>query len=444
MKQKLVVLGAAESGVGAAILGKKQGFEVFVSDFGKISDSYKTELEHYQLAYEEEKHSLTQILAADLVIKSPGIPEKADIIKKIRAAEIPIISEIEFASRYTPATLIAITGTNGKTTTTLFTYHLLKEAGLNVGLAGNVGNSFAKKVAEADHDYYVLEVSSFQLDDIDTFKPHIAILTNITPDHLDRYGYKMENYAASKFNIVRNQTFNDLFIYNADDEVTANQLNQRDIQVNTDYFSASFYKEDKLVIPTYDYTENQQVHIIFDRLPLKGKHNAMNMSAAIMAALRIGILPEQIQASFDSFVNAPHRLEKVGEINGITFINDSKGTNVEATFYALDSYTQPIIWIAGGIDKGNDYTAIEDLVKKKVKALICLGKDNSKLTSFFGEMIPYIYETQSVKEVVSIAYQLAERGDVVLLSPACASFDLFKNYMDRGDQFREAVKNFKP
>jgi len=442
-KRKLVVLGAGESGVGTCLLGKKLGFNIFLSDSGTIQPLFLDEILAHEIPFEQGRHTWSRILEADAVVKSPGIPEKADIIQAIRAKNIPIMSEIEFASRYTDAKLIAITGTNGKTTTTLFTYHLLKTAGLSVGLAGNIGNSFAKAVATEHHDYYVLEVSSFQLDDIFHFRPHIAILTNITPDHLDRYDYKMENYVASKFKLIKNMSVGDTFIYNADSEIIASWLVNRNFSFHTLPFSEAYYSQNHLLIPYLKNLEDWQSEdklLRFDNLPLRGKHNAMNMSAAILAALQIGVNQEQITKAFSSFVGAPHRLESVGIHNGIEFVNDSKATNVDATFYALDSFEQPIIWIAGGIDKGNDYKQIEALVHKNVKALVCLGKDNTKLTDFFGEIVPYIAETQSMQEAVVKAYHFAEKGDVVLLSPACASFDLFKNYMDRGDQFRECVR----
>ncbi|MCS7005008.1 MAG: UDP-N-acetylmuramoyl-L-alanine--D-glutamate ligase [Cytophagales bacterium] len=442
MKQRLVVLGAGESGTGSALLGKKQGFDVFVSDAGKIQPPFLEELIAHQISFEEGKHTLHRILEADLVVKSPGIPEKAEVIQAIRAQKIPIISEIEFGFRFTNAFIVAITGTNGKTTTTMFTYHLLKNAGLSVKLAGNIGNSFARAVAHEKHDYYVLEVSSFQLDDIDKFRPHIGILTNITPDHLDRYDYKMENYVASKFNMIRNMNIGDTFIYNADSEIIASRMKNKVFPFHTLPFSESYYQNTHLLIPFLKSSqdlETKDTLLRFDNLPLRGKHNGMNMSAGILAALQIGISPQVIQDSLPSFKGAPHRLEFVAEWNGIEFINDSKGTNVDATFYALDSFQKPIVWIAGGVDKGNDYRQIEELARKHVKALVCLGKDNTKLKEFFGEIIPYIVETTSMREAVIKAYHFAEKGDVVLLSPACASFDLFKNYIDRGEQFKYYV-----
>ncbi len=441
--KKIVVLGGRESGVGAAILAHRRGMEVLLSDNGTIPEDYLAELEYHGIEFEQGGHTHSRILKAELVVKSPGIPEKAPIIQKIRQAKIPICSEIEFASRFTQAKIIAITGTNGKTTTTLLTYHLLKSAGLNVGLAGNVGESFAKKVALQHFDWYVLEVSSFQLDDIQTFKPDVAILLNITPDHLDRYD-SMEDYITAKFNIARYMDSGGIFIYNADDEIIARRLNQgHSIKAQMEPFTLGFYKDDRLFIPALRQVEdnlNIPKKHIFDRLPLVGKHNALNQSAALLAALRIGIDEQTLQRGLLSFVNAPHRLEKVGEINGITFINDSKATNVDAVRYALDAYDKPIVWIAGGIDKGNDYTQIRDLVRQKVKALVCLGKDNSKLIDFFAEEVSTVIDTHDIRDAVRKAYQLAEKGEIVLFSPACSSFDLFKNYEDRGEQFRKAVE----
>lgn len=441
--KKVVVLGGGESGIGAAILAKKSGYDVFVSDSAKISPDYLAELQYHNIEFEQGNHGMERILSADEVIKSPGIPEKSPIIQHIRSKNLPISSEIDFAYRHTQAKIIAITGTNGKTTTSLFTYHLLKSAGLNVGLAGNIGESFAKKVAFDHYDWYVLEVSSFQLDDIHAFKPNVGILLNITPDHLDRYD-SFEHYIEAKFNLCRFMDGAGLFIYNADDENIARRMNKKPIEhTQLEPFMLAYFKDERLFLPAsryYDEDLNIPKKHIFDRLPLAGKHNAMNIAAAVLAALRIGIDEKTIQESFSSFQNAAHRLEKIGEINGITFINDSKATNVDSVFYALDAYSSPIVWIAGGIDKGNHYEQILDLVRQKVKALVCVGKDNRKLMDFFAEEISVIIDTQDMKDAVRKAYQLAEKGDVVLLSPACSSFDLFKNYEDRGNRFRLAVE----
>lgn len=467
MSQKIVILGAGESGIGAALLAQKQGWEVWVSDRTAIKAPYRQELEQAAIPFEEGVHSEEVILQADLVVKSPGIPPTAAIVRSIRERGIPVVSEIEFAARYTSARLVAITGTNGKTTTTLLTYHLLRKAGLNVLMGGNVGVSFARLVAQhPEPDWFVLEVSSFQLEDIDTFRPTVALLLNITPDHLDRYD-GMDSYAAAKFNILRNMGTGSLFIYNADDEIIARHLNRQTILANTEPFHAGFLVEsvanpDGELVPVTPYLSiptrlvpgpfgelsEEPAHFAFHELPLRGRHNAMNMSAAILAALRCGVQPEEIARHLASFINAPHRLETVGVINGITFINDSKATNVEACAYALESflpnplqtnYRPSVVWIAGGVDKGNDYSMLEPLVNQCVKGIICLGVDNQKLAQAFGESVSFFYETQQITDAVLKAYHYAENGDVVLLSPACASFDLFKNYEDRGEQFRLAV-----
>ncbi|MDJ1504170.1 UDP-N-acetylmuramoyl-L-alanine--D-glutamate ligase [Xanthocytophaga agilis] len=445
---KIVVLGGGESGVGAALLAKAKGFEVFLSDKGKLQESYRQTLRDNDIPFEEETHTEDLILDATEVIKSPGIPDKVDIIKKLKALSIPVISEIEFASRYTKAKLVAITGSNGKTTTTLLTYHLFKEAGLNVGLAGNVGHSFAELVIEDKFDWYVLEMSSFQLDNSYTFRPYISILTNITPDHLDRYDYKFENYIDSKFRVIQSQTPEDYFIYYRDsppikEKLETIELKPLALPITTSPEGAELgntnlsYVTDSLLRTSY---RTSEIQIAIKDLPLKGVHNALNISCALLACQIAGINDTAILAGLQTFRNAPHRLEKVGEINGVTFINDSKATNVDSVFYALGSFDQePLIWIAGGVDKGNDYTQIEELVKQKVKALICLGKDNSKLQAFFKGKIPAIYESQSIEDVITLGTEIGRPGDVVLLSPACASFDLFRNYEDRGDQFRKAV-----
>tara|TARA_R110000737_G_scaffold12693_2_gene28618 strand:- start:2431 stop:3765 length:1335 start_codon:yes stop_codon:yes gene_type:complete len=441
--KRLVVLGGGESGVGTAILGKKEGFEVFVSDKGIIKEEYRKVLEHFEIDWEEQQHSEEKILNADLVMKSPGIPDKVPLVAKLKEVGVPIISEIEFASRYAKATIIGITGSNGKTTTTMLTNHILKEGGLNVGMAGNIGDSYAKMVAEKDFDYYVLEISSFQLDGIVDFKPHIAILTNITPDHLDRYEYKFENYIASKFRIAKNQTKEDYLIYDADDEVIVQWLQKNPVQSKLLPFSISkkldegaYLENDKIIIKTH----NNTIEMSTDALALEGKHNVKNTMAATTAAKLISIRKETIRRSIENFQGAEHRLEKVLKIHHVQYINDSKATNVNATYYALDSMKTPTVWIVGGVDKGNDYKELMPLVREKVKAIICLGTDNSKIKDAFGNVVDLVVETFAMDEAVKVAYKIAERGDTVLLSPACASFDLFKNYEDRGNQFKEAIK----
>ena len=441
---RLVILGGGESGVGTAILGKQKGFEVFVSDKGEIKEKYKKVLEHFEIEWESGEHTEAKILNADVVMKSPGIPDKVPLVKALVEKGVPVISEIEFASKYTDANLIGITGSNGKTTTTMLTHHLLKDGGLNVGMAGNIGDSYAKMVAEQDFDHYVLEISSFQLDGIVDFKPHIAILTNITPDHLDRYEYKFENYIASKFRIAMNQDKNDYLIYDADDEVIQDWLKKHPVQSKLVPFSVKrkleegAWLEDKTIKIKL---EHKTLEMSEDILALEGQHNVKNTMAASMAAMLVKVRKETIRNSIQSFQGVPHRLEKVLKINHVEYINDSKATNVNATFYALDGIKKPIIWIAGGVDKGNDYSELMSLVREKVKCIICLGTDSSKLIDAFGNVIDLMVETYSMEEAVKVAYKVAERGDAVLLSPACASFDLFKNYEDRGDQFKNAVKN---
>ncbi|GAB3289672.1 Mur ligase family protein [Hymenobacter tenuis] len=449
MSKKIVVLGAAESGVGAALLAQAKGYTVFVSDRGPIQDSYKEKLTQAGIPFEENQHTLDEILTADEVVKSPGIPEKAPVIQALREMGTPVISEIELAGRYTKAKCICITGTNGKTTTTLLTYHLLKEAGLKVGLAGNVGYSLAEQVIADENDYYVVELSSFQLDDTYRFQAWISVLLNITPDHLDRYGYSMENYAKAKLRITQNQDSNGYFIYNADDEyiqryfpaaLRSMQQLPFSLHKRPDYQLAGYYSsEDRLCVdmqPGY-YSETEEISTA--RSVLIGQHNRQNTLAAVLCARVVGIEKEQIEASLQTFRNADHRLQLVGELNGVRFINDSKATNVEAAWYALDGITQPIVWIAGGTDKGNDYTSLLPLADSSVKALVCLGVDNEKLKTSFASVISHIEETQSMEAAVQRAAALASPGDVVLLSPACASFDLFKNYEDRGRQFADAV-----
>lgn len=441
---RLVILGGGESGVGTAILGLKRGFEVFVSDKGEIKDKYKEVLEHFGIEWESGQHTEAKILNADMVMKSPGIPDKAPLIKELVAKGIPVISEIEFASRYTDATIIGITGSNGKTTTTMMTYHLVKEGGLNAGMAGNIGDSYAKMVAEQDFDHYVLEISSFQLDGIVDFKPHVAVITNITPDHLDRYEYKFENYIASKFRIAMNQDEQDYLIYDADDEVLVDWLKKHPVRSKLIPFTlkgeveeGAWLENDTIKIKL----EHKTLEMSTDILALEGQHNVKNTMAASMAALLVKVRKETIRQSIQSFQGAPHRLEKVLKINHVEYINDSKATNVNATFYALDGIKKPIVWIVGGVDKGNDYSELMPLVREKVKGIICLGMDNSKLMDAFGNVIDLMIETYSMEEAVKVAYKMAERGDAVLLSPACASFDLFQNYEDRGNQFKNAVKN---
>lgn len=442
--KRLVILGGGESGVGTAILGKQKGYDVFVSDGGKIKDNYKAALEALGVDWEEERHTETKILLADVVMKSPGIPDSVSLVVKLREMEIPVISEIEFASQYTDATIIGITGSNGKTTTTMLTYHLLKSEGLNVGMAGNIGDSFAKMVAEQKYDYYVLEISSFQLDGIVDFKPHISIITNITPDHLDRYEYKFENYIDSKFKIVQNQTAEDYLIYDADDEVLVDYLEKNKIQpklipfsLEKEFSEGAFIKDNKIQITT----QNNTMEMEQDTLALEGKHNLKNTMAASTAAKLVQIRKQTIRESVQNFQGAEHRLEKVLKIHHVQYINDSKATNVNATYYALDSMKTPTVWIVGGLDKGNDYRSLMPMVREKVKAIVCLGLDNSKIKDAFGNVVDLMVETFSMEEAIKVAYKIAERGDTVLLSPACASFDLFKNYEDRGNQFKEAVKN---
>jgi UDP-N-acetylmuramoylalanine--D-glutamate ligase len=445
MSERVVILGAGESGTGAALLAKQKGFEVFVSDQGPIKDKYKEELHAENIPFEDNKHTDEKILNASLIIKSPGIPIKADIIKKVSAAGISTIDELEFASLYTDAKIIAITGTNGKTTTTLLTYHLLKEAGFNVALAGNVGISMARQVASGQFKWYVLEMSSFQLDGIKTFKPEISVLLNITPDHLDRYEYSLENYINSKFHLIQNMGSDQHFIYYVNDPIIEREVNKRTLipkQVPVSLAALSkapiHFDGQKM---NFQLAENFTIGQ--SETTLKGPHNLINTMSAVSAAFLAGASIQSIKAALKTFKNAPHRLESVATINGVEFVNDSKATNVDSVVYGLGSYDQPLIWIAGGIDKGNDYNIIRDEVKKKVKVLICLGKDNSKLKMAFSGVVEEIYETQSVAELVRQALKVASAGDVVLLSPACASFDLFKNYEDRGDQFRRAVLDLK-
>jgi UDP-N-acetylmuramoylalanine--D-glutamate ligase len=438
-----VILGGGESGVGTALLGKAEGYKVFVSDKGKIKEKYRNVLLNNEIEFEDEQHTESKILNADIVMKSPGIPDKVALIKKIREAGIKVVSEIEFASKFTDATLVAITGSNGKTTTATLTHHLLKED-LDVGLAGNIGDSFAKQIIDENHNNYVLEVSSFQLDDIHDFKPKIAILTNITPDHLDRYDYKFENYIASKFRIVENQKEDDYFIYDSDDEVIEEWLQNHKIQSKRMPFSltkvveeGAYYKNNKIIITI----DNNQIIMPTENLALEGKHNIKNAMAASTVAHLLKIRKQTIRESLENFQGVEHRLEHVLKINKVQYINDSKATNVNATYFALESMDAPTVWIVGGVDKGNDYKELFPFVNEKVKAIICLGVDNAKLFEAFGNMVDVIIETQYMSEAVKIAYKVADAGENVLLSPACASFDLFENYEDRGRQFKNAVRN---
>lgn len=443
MKKKLVILGAGESGTGAAILAKKKGFDVFVSDYGKISPKYKNVLSNFDIDYEEGKHTDELVLNAGEMVKSPGIPENVPIVEKFKKMGKKVISEIEFAGRYTHAKMICITGSNGKTTTTLLTYHILKNAGLNVGLAGNVGNSFAWLVAENEYDIYVLEISSFQLDTMFHFKADIAIITNITPDHLDRYDESFEKYTASKFRILQNQQPVDHFIFCTDDPVVVKEIQKRDVVAKKYPFSlhkeleqGAYIDNNELIIKTHDKTFTMNIN----ELALQGKHNIYNSMAAGVASRILDIKKEILKKSLCDFQNVEHRLEYVINVHGIEFINDSKATNVNATWYALESMQKPVIWIAGGIDKGNDYNILKDIVEKKVKAIVCLGKDNKKLIETFSEMVEVIVDTDNIEDAVKSAYYLGHPGDVALLSPACASFDLFENYVDRGNQFKQKAK----
>lgn len=440
---KLVILGGGESGVGAAILGKEKGMEVFLSDMGSLKPEYRETLLKENIEFEEGKHSEEKILDADLVVKSPGIPPYAPMVKKITDKDIPVLSEIEFAGRYTDAKMVCITGSNGKTTTTLLTYHILRNAGLNVGLAGNVGKSLALQVAREHHDVYVIELSSFQLENMYDFKANIAVIMNITPDHLDRYDHKMENYVKAKFRILQNQTAEDYFIYWQDDPVVAEQIRQ--IQIEAIKMPFSEFKEEG----SKAYVENGIVKFITpgevweiprDKLSLTGLHNLYNSMAAGLSASLLDIKKDKIRAALEDFEAVEHRLEYVATVNGVRYINDSKATNVNSTWYALESMTTPTVLILGGKDKGNDYSEIEELVKDKVKAIVCMGKDNSKLLDFFYGKVPQISDTHSIEDAVKECARLASEGDTVLLSPCCASFDLFSSYEDRGEKFKQQVK----
>lgn len=440
----LVILGGGESGVGTALLGKKTGYKVFVSDKGEISKKYKEVLINNEIDFEENQHTESKILTADVVMKSPGIPDKIALIQKLKEKSIPVISEIEFAAEFTNAKIIGITGSNGKTTTTLLTHHILKNGGLNVGIAGNIGDSFAKQVAENDFKNYVLEISSFQLDGIEDFKPHIAILTNITPDHLDRYEYKFENYIASKFRITKNQKPTDYLIYDADDEAINNWLKKNNAQAKLVPFSlekklkyGAYIKDNNIIINI----NKDKINMPISTLSIKGKHNTKNAMASAMAAQLLSVRKEFIKESLSNFEGAEHRLENVVKVREVQYINDSKATNVNATFYALECMDKTTIWIVGGVDKGNDYSDLLPLVREKVKAIVCLGVDNDKIKNTFGNVVDIIVETAGAEEAVKVSQKLAERGEAVLLSPACASFDLFDNYEDRGRQFKKAVRS---
>ena len=440
--KNIAILGAGESGVGAALLAKAKGMIPFVSDKGKIKPSYEKELIENGIEFEAEQHSEDRILAADLIIKSPGIPDKVDIIKKAIAKQIPIINEIEFAGKYTTKKTVCITGSNGKTTTTLWIHHILKNAGLNVSMGGNIGQSFARQVIEDLPDVYVLELSSFQLDGMFDFKADIAILLNITPDHLDRYDYTMQNYVDSKFRITQNLTANDWFVYNADDPEITKEMLARDIKAKLAPFSitekngmAAYLDNNQIILNL----KPELIMSIHD-LSLKGKHNVQNSMAAGIASKILEIRNENIRESLSDFKNVEHRLEFVAKVNGIEFINDSKATNINSVWYALESMLNPTVWIVGGVDKGNDYESLLPLVQEKVKAIVCLGVDNSKIIKAFGGVVSQIGEAKSAMEAVSMAYRFGKNGDTVLLSPACASFDLFESYEDRGKQFKFCVR----
>ena len=446
MAAAIAILGGGESGVGAALLAQAKGYDVFLSDKGTLAERYRTTLQNAGIPFEEGQHTEARILAAAEVIKSPGIPATVPLIGQLRAQGTPVISEIEFAARHTKAKLIGITGSNGKTTTTLLVYHLLKTAGLNVGLAGNIGRSFAEQVIDDTFDYFALELSSFQLDDLYDAHLDVMVLLNITPDHLDRYGYNFQNYVDSKFRILQNARPTDDFIYFAESESIRNELVKRNPTVNrlpisleTTVSPGGYFADGQLRASS----QGRVFEIPQTETTLRGPHNAINTLAAVLVAQSAGVPNEAIVHGLKTFANAPHRLEPAGTINGVQFINDSKATNVDSVYYALSSMDAPVIWIAGGLDKGNDYAQLDEVVRQKVKALICLGIDNHKLVDYFGNRVPRISETRDVREAVATGLALGQPGDVVLLSPACASFDLFKNYEDRGDQFKAAVNQLK-
>ncbi|MBN1596744.1 MAG: UDP-N-acetylmuramoyl-L-alanine--D-glutamate ligase [Bacteroidales bacterium] len=443
MEKRIVILGAGESGTGSAVLAKTKGYDVFISDIGKIKSHYKEILYNYEIDWEEEQHTERFIINADEIIKSPGISDNSEIIQIIKKKEIPVVSEIEFAGRYCLARKICITGSNGKTTTTSLLHHMLRKAGLNCGLAGNVGKSFAMQVATKNYDYYVIELSSFQLDGMFDFKADIAILLNITPDHLDRYGFKMQDYVDSKFRITRNLSEDDYFIYCSDDEITITELERIVLRAKQFEFSqkkkvkqGAFIEDGNMIVNV----DHSKMSVPISELVLKGKHNTYNSMAASIAGRVLDIKKEIIRESLKDFTGVEHRLERFIKVHGIEFINDSKATNVNSTWYALECMTTPTIWIAGGVDKGNDYSSLESLVKEKVKGIVCLGTDNEKLHKVFGNMVEHIEDASSMKEAVIKAYRMGEKDDTVLLSPACASFDLFKSYEDRGTQFKECVR----
>lgn len=444
MKHRLVILGSGESGVGAAILGKARGYEVFVSDGGKLKDNYRQELSDHGISFEEGQHTEEKILDADEIMKSPGIPEKNEMVKKIRAKGIPVISEVELAYRFKGnSRIVAITGSNGKSTTTALLFHICQTAGLDCAMVGNIGISFAKQVALDPKEVYVAEISSFQLDDIRDFRPDIAVLLNITEDHLDRYEYKFENYIRCKFRIIENQTETDHFIYCEDDPVIMQHLALLTIHTNPLPFSmkqevkkGGYIKGDQMMLRI----QEERVSMSIYDFALKGKHNNYNTMAAGIAAATLGIRKEKIREAVKNFHSLEHRMEFVAMVRGVEFVNDSKATNVNSTWFALESMNKPTILVLGGTDKGNDYTLIADLVKEKVKAIVCMGVDNKKIIEAFKDVVPVIVETDSAKKAVTTSFKLAAKGDVVLLSPACASFDLFKNYEDRGTQFKNAVK----
>lgn len=445
MKKHIIILGIAESGVGAALLAKQRGYDVFASDAGKIKERFRNELDKNGIDFEESGHSFEKILSAGLVIKSPGIPESAEVVKRIRAKNIELISEIEFAFRFKgDSTIIGITGSNGKTTTTTMIYLMLKKEGFDVSLVGNIGFSFARQIATTPTKFYVVEVSSFQLDDVSSFRPDVAVLTNITEDHMDRYDHKMENYIRAKFNIIKYQNQNDIFIYNQDDEVTMDNLNK--YLHNPKAFPISM----KNILPQGAFIKNLQMHIKLqdeeismsvEDFALKGKHNLYNSMAAALAARAVDVKKESIRESLISIQALEHRMQFVATIGGVDFINDSKATNVNSTWFALEGMEKPVVLILGGVDKGNDYRVLDDLVKEKVHAIVCMGVSNERIHEAFGKIVPVMTDASSAVDAVSKCYQLANKGDVVLLSPACASFDLFKNYEDRGEQFMKAVKN---
>ncbi|NJB81500.1 UDP-N-acetylmuramoyl-L-alanine--D-glutamate ligase [Wenyingzhuangia aestuarii] len=441
---RVVVLGAGESGVGAAILAKKLGMDVFVSDKSVIKEKYSKQLEKEGIAFESGQHTTNLILNANVVVKSPGIPDHIPFIKNIIAAGIPVISEIEFAATYSSAEVIGITGSNGKTTTTMLTHHLLKQAGYNVGIGGNIGDSYAEQVANQNFDKYVLELSSFQLDGIESFRPHIAMITNITPDHLDRYEYDFEQYIASKFRITKNQKSSDYLIYDADDPVVVEGIKKHKPKAQLVPFSLVTKQEFGAYVDQNDIVINinkEELRMSISKLSLQGKHNTKNAMAATLAAQLLKARKKTILESLENFEGAEHRLEHVLKVNGVEYINDSKATNVNATFYALECMNNPTVWIVGGVDKGNDYAELYPLVREKVKAIICLGLDNTKIKAAFGSIVDFIEEVESADAAVKIAYKLADKGETVLLSPACASFDLFESYEDRGRKFKDAVRN---